>query len=97
VQGWFVFTSTTKHVSQFAGKHEQTLVVGHNVIRIVEKALGSIGETNRKEISVRALTTASFWMNDEVFDLQEPVKAKIPVGNLLGVEVVLNDAALKGR
>jgi len=76
------------YVHQFAGKPEEMLVVSHNVVWIVEKALGAMGETHSKEIGVGALTASSFWMNNEVLDLQEAVQAKIPVRDLLRVKVV---------
>src|SRR5438132_2795038 len=64
------------------------LVIGHDVVWIVEKTLGTIRETDCEQVSVRALATASFRVNDEVFDLQETVQAKIPVGDLLRVQAI---------
>ena len=47
------------------------LIVSHDVVWIVEKALGTVGETDSEQIGVRALATVPFRVNDEVLDLQE--------------------------
>jgi hypothetical protein len=49
------------------------LIVGHDVVWIVKKALGTVGEMDSEQIGVRALATASFGMNGEILDLQETV------------------------
>jgi hypothetical protein len=51
-----------------------------------------VREADSEQIGVRALATASFGMNDEVFDLQETVQAKITVSDLLRVEAAWNRA-----
>jgi hypothetical protein len=58
------------------------LVIGHDVIRIVDQALGAVGEADRQQISVGPLATASFGVNYEILDLKEVVQAEIPAGNL---------------
>src|SRR5207245_1206667 len=67
---------------------EVVLVVGHNVVWIVEQALGAVREAHAEQIGVRALAPAPLGMDDKVLNLEKTIQAKIPVGDLLGVEAI---------
>jgi hypothetical protein len=47
------------------------LVVGHDIVRAIEQALGPMREAHREKIRVRALTAAPFGMHDKVLDLEK--------------------------
>lgn len=60
-------------VDQLARQRQALLVIGHDVVWIVEQALGTIGKSNGQQIGVRPLAAAPFRVNDEVLDLKKTV------------------------
>jgi hypothetical protein len=49
------------------------LVIGHDVVWIVDQAFSTVGKANRKQIGIGPLGALPCGMNDEILDLEEAI------------------------